>query len=63
MLSRIRLSAVRSFLASTKCVYSIPLTDFRLIVLGFTAVWDSISVYIWPSPREREKEKRNDRRE
>ena len=28
-----------------------------------TALWDSISVNIWPSPREREKEKRDDRRE
>ena len=34
-----------------------------LVVLGLTALWDSISVYIGPSPREREKEKRNDRRE
>ena len=34
-----------------------------LVVLGLTALWDSISVYIGPSPREREEEKRNDRRE
>ena len=34
-----------------------------LVVLGLTALRDSISVYIGPSPREREKEKRNDRRE
>ena len=34
-----------------------------LVVLVLTALWDSISVYIGPSPREREKEKRNDRRE
>ena len=31
-----------------------------LVVLDLTALWDSISVYIGPSPREREKEKRND---
>ena len=30
---------------------------------ALTALWDSISVYIRLSPREREKEKRNDRRE
>ncbi|MEW8488046.1 MAG: hypothetical protein AB2705_22960 [Candidatus Thiodiazotropha sp.] len=29
-----------------------------LVVLGLTALWDSISVYIGPSPREREKEAR-----
>ena len=33
------------------------------VVLGLTALCDSISVYIGPSPREREKEKRNDRQE
>ena len=27
-----------------------------LVVLGLTALWDSISVYIGPSPKEREKE-------
>ena len=32
-----------------------------LVVLGLTALCDSISVYIGPSPRDREKEKRNDR--
>ena len=32
-----------------------------LVVLGLTAFRDSISVYIGPSPREREKEQRNDR--
>ena len=32
-----------------------------LVVLGLTALWDSISVYIGPSPKEREKEKRKDR--
>ena len=31
-----------------------------LVVLGLTALWDSISVYIGPYPIEREKEKRND---
>ena len=34
-----------------------------LIVLGLTALWDSISIYIGPSPKEREKEERTDRRE
>ena len=34
-----------------------------LVVLGLTALWDSISVYIGPSPKEREKEMRNDRQE
>ena len=29
-----------------------------LVVLGLTAVWDSISVYIGPSPKEREKEEK-----
>ena len=32
-----------------------------LVVLGLMALSDSISVYIGPSPREREKEARNDR--
>ena len=36
---------------------------FWLVALSLTALWDSISVYIGPSPKEREKEKRNDRRE
>ena len=31
------------------------------VVLGLTALSDSISVYIGPSPRDREKEKRSDR--
>ena len=26
-----------------------------LVVLGLTALWDNISVYIGPSPKEREK--------
>ena len=34
----------------------------QLVVLGLRALRDSISVCIGPSPREREKEKRNDRR-
>ena len=29
-----------------------------LVVLGLTTLWDSISVYIGPSPKEREKEER-----
>ena len=33
----------------------------RLVVLGLTALRDSVSVYIGPSPKEREKEKRKDR--
>ena len=32
-----------------------------LVVLGLTALWDSIAVYIGPSLKEREKEERNDR--
>ena len=32
-------------------------------VLGLTALCDSVSVYIGPSPREREKEYRKDRQE
>ena len=31
------------------------------LVLGLTALWDNISVYIGPSPKEREKEERKDR--
>ena len=34
-----------------------------LVVLGLTVLLDNISVYIGPSPREREKEKRSDRLE
>ena len=29
-----------------------------LVVLGLTALWDNISVYIGPSPKEREKEEK-----
>ena len=32
-----------------------------LVVFGLTALCDSIAVYIGPSPKEREKEERNDR--
>ena len=32
-----------------------------LVVLGLMALSDSISVYIGPSPKEREKEERKDR--
>ena len=39
----------------------ITLAQVQLVGLGLTALWDSISVYIGPSPREREKEKRSDR--
>ena len=34
-----------------------------LVVLGLTALLDSISVYIGPSTKEREKEERKDREE
>ena len=34
-----------------------------LVVLGLTALSDSISIYIGPSPKESEKEKRKDRGE
>ena len=34
-----------------------------LVDLSLAALWDSISVYIGPSPREREKKKRKDRGE
>ena len=34
-----------------------------LVVLGLTALWDSISVYIGPFPKERETEERKDREE
>ena len=34
-----------------------------LVVLGLMALLDSISVYIRPSPRERENDKSNGRRE
>ena len=34
-----------------------------LVVLGLTALWDSILVYIGPSPREREEEERKDSEE
>ena len=41
------------------------MVDIRLLVgwlvLGLTALRDSISVYIGPSPKEREKEERKDR--
>ena len=36
-------------------------STWLLVVLGLTALWDNISVYIGPSPREREEEKRSDR--
>ena len=39
------------------------LTFGWLVVLGLTALSDSISVYIGPSPREREIEEKKDRRE
>ena len=33
-----------------------------LVVLGLTALWDSISVYIGPSPRDRERKEKIDER-
>ena len=36
---------------------------YWLVGWGLTALSDSISVYFGPSPREREKEERKDRRE
>ena len=33
----------------------VPKLENWLIVLGLAALWDSISVYIGPSPRDREK--------
>ena len=33
------------------------LAEWGLVVLGLAALWDSILVYIGPSPREREKER------
>ena len=36
---------------------------YWLIVMGLTALCDGISVYIEPSAKEKEKERRNDRRE
>ena len=38
-----------------------PLTVGWLVVLGLTALWDRILVYIGPSPKERETEERKDR--
>ena len=35
--------------------------DVGWLVLGLTALSDSISVYIGPSPKEREREERKDR--
>ena len=46
-------------LSSVKIVIDNPLVVGWLVVLGLTPV-DSISVHIGPSPREREKEERND---
>ena len=46
-------------LAEYSCL--LVLLDGWLVVLGLTALWDNISVYIGPPPKEREKEKRKDR--
>ena len=48
------------FIAYINPNYSVKLVGW-LAVLGLTALRDSISVYIGPSPREREKETRKDR--
>ena len=37
--------------------------DFGRLFLGLMTLWDSISVYIGSSPKERAKEKRKDRLE
>ena len=50
---------VKSFLCITKKLLK-HLVGW-LVVLGLTALGDSISVYIGPSPREREKEKKSDK--
>ena len=44
------------------CPTVIKIVDW-LVVLGLTALRDSISVYIGPSPKERETEERKDRGE
>ena len=44
-------------------IFSITFWFGWLVGFGLTALLDSISVYIGPSPRKREKGKRNDRRE
>ena len=44
---------MRSFLGKSN---DSDLKDIWLVVLGLTVLSDSISVYIGPSPREREKE-------
>ena len=45
-------------------IFSVDLVLYGwLVVLGLAALCDSISVYIRPSPREREKEERKDRGE
>ena len=43
-------------------MYTLPRTFYSswLVVLGLTALLDSISVYIGPSPKERETEERKD---
>ena len=53
------------------CLYTFATLDFQapinawlvcwLVVLGLTSLWDSISVYIRPSLRERKKEEKKDR--
>ena len=44
-------------------IYDRNVTLGWLVVMGLTALRDSISVYIGPSPREREKGERIDRGE
>ena len=44
-----------------KVVFQTFSRNFSWLVLNLTALLDSISVYIEPSPKEREKEERKDR--
>ena len=58
IIALILMTAVES---SVKSKFLCKLFFCLLVVLGLTALRDSISVYIGPSPKEREKEKRKDR--
>ena len=43
------------------CIIHKKKTQDWLVGLGLTALWEDISVYIGPSPKESEKEDRKDR--
>ena len=58
--STLRVSNSLIFIVSSSLICD---DGFGLVVLGLTALRDSSSVYIGPSPKEREKEKRKDRGE